>query len=112
MLKTFAGAELMRKRFPPPIDAGYIYIMEAGDLYKIGYSSDPWTREDRLNRELPVRCHLVRIFASDNCINAEATIHRHLAHRHVYGEWFHIDWDEFEEVGEIVKMCELPEIGG
>ena len=56
-------------------DCGFIYIMEFPDnLFKIGRSKDPMTREKQLQQSSHVPCRLIHVFATNNIKEAENEI--------------------------------------
>jgi hypothetical protein len=107
ILETFTLRELMELEFPVPVCEGYVYVMTGTNgLYKIGYSEDPFRREQELDARLPFEVELIAYFPSSDCKTAEATVHRCFAPRHVSGEWFDIDIGDLDKIEQIVRTTD------
>lgn len=106
-MKTFTLDELLKERFLPPVNEGYVYIMSGASYYKIGYSADPWRREEELDTLLPFGVALLNYFFSDDCRRMEQIVHRRFASKHVRGEWFDLDIEDLTEIEEIIRTHEL-----
>ncbi len=76
------------------VQAGFIYLMQWEDEYKIGKAVDVERRQKRLARELDRDItELHRIFSTDYT-RAESDLHRKYADKRIHGEWFALDDDD------------------
>lgn len=80
----------------PPIAAtalvqqgyGHVYLLRAGDHYKIGQSSDLEKRVKSINVALPDKATLEHAISTDDPSGIEAYWHRRFADCRANGEWF------------------------
>ena len=77
--------EIRRRTFEPD---GYIYVLRAGDYYKIGRAKNPDSRIRQLKIQLPFPVEVVYLFACEDYVAAEAYYHWLFASERVNGEWF------------------------
>jgi hypothetical protein len=71
---------------------GYVYIAEivqSGHI-KIGRSKTPTKRIKHFSTIMPVDIQIVSWFYADDCVQAEATLHKNLDLYRVTGEWFQV----------------------
>lgn len=76
--------------------SGYVYILKAGDYYKIGRSKTPDERIKTLQIQLPFPVSIVGIIPCTDEILAEKMLHRRYADKRVNGEWFKLRESEAE----------------
>jgi hypothetical protein len=67
---------------------GHVYLLRAGDHYKIGQSSDLEKRVKSINVALPDKATLEHAISTDDPPGIEAYWHRSFADRRMNGEWF------------------------
>jgi hypothetical protein len=80
---------------------GFVYLVRAGDRFKIGVARDVPRRLAQLNSgQSPFPVQLVHAAAHADYRAAEAALHRRFADWRVHGEWFALDE---ERVGEVVR---------
>jgi hypothetical protein len=67
---------------------GHVYLLQAGDFFKIGQSSDLERRVKAINVALPDKATLAHAISTDDPPGIEAYWHRRFADRRANGEWF------------------------
>lgn len=67
---------------------GHVYLLRAGDYYKIGQSSDLEKRVKSINVARPDKATLEHAISTDDPPGIEAYWHRRFADRRMNGEWF------------------------
>lgn len=67
---------------------GYVYILEAGNRYKIGRALDLARRLKTYQTESPYQIRIIATFYVPDYELAEALVHRIFSRRKVKGEWF------------------------
>ena len=67
---------------------GHVYLLRAGDYFKIGQSSDLERRVKSINVALPDKATLEHAISTDDPPGIEAYWHRRFADRRANGEWF------------------------
>ena len=67
---------------------GHVYLLRAGDFYKIGQSSDLEKRVKSINVALPDKASFEHAISTDDPPGIEAYWHRRFADRRANGEWF------------------------
>jgi Meiotically up-regulated gene 113/Homing endonuclease associated repeat len=67
---------------------GHVYLLRAGEYYKIGQSSDLEKRVKAINVALPDKATLEHAISTDDSPGIEAYWHRRFADRRANGEWF------------------------
>lgn len=71
--------------------AGFIYLLNAGEYWKIGKTTNPDARLERLAIQLPFPCEQLGLFGPmslEGMDSAEKDLHRRFSERRVNGEWF------------------------
>ena len=85
---------------PHPIEqeptSGWIYILRAGDYYKIGRSQDPVNRYSQLATLPPWPTEIVHTFETENYHAIEKDLHDIFASKRANGEWFALDAEDVE----------------
>lgn len=91
----FAGLEtILPEAKPAEVETsrtekyGHVYLLRAGDYYKIGQSSDIEKRVKSINVALPDKATLEHAISTDDPPGIEAYWHRRFADRCMNGEWF------------------------
>jgi hypothetical protein len=78
----------VKKDLQPHSNNGHVYLLKAGDYYKIGHSSDLEKRVKSINVALPDKATLEHAISTDDPPGIEAYWHRRFADRRANGEWF------------------------
>jgi Meiotically up-regulated gene 113 len=73
---------------PSTSNYGHVYLLKAGDYYKIGQSSDLEKRVKSINVALPDKASLEHAISTDDPPGIETYWHRRFADRRANGEWF------------------------
>lgn len=76
---------------------GFIYLIRCGDYLKIGIASNLYERLSQLQIGNPLALRLCCYFETTNPEKDEKSLHRLFQHRHVRGEWFRLDENEFHK---------------
>ena len=74
---------------------GLIYLIRCGDYLKIGIANNLYERLSQLQIGNPLPLQLCCYFETSNPEKDEKSLHRLFQHRHVRGEWFRLDENEF-----------------
>lgn len=95
-----------RSNFKVPLNlsirAANIYLIKAGEYYKIGCSKYPKTRMKRMQTGCPFKMELVFSVFCDEAFVLEAALHHVYEDKHSYGEWFrNINSEDCLEIVEI-----------
>lgn len=77
-------------RIEPEVEIGTVYLLRAGQFYKIGRSNAAGRREREIALQLPHRASMVHVIRTDDPIGIEAYWHRRFADRRKNGEWFEL----------------------
>ena len=88
----------LRARGPKPegITRGRIYILRAGEYFKIGKTSDLHRRIRDLKIQLPERADLLHTFYATDMTACEHWLHRIFRDQRSNGEWFRLRGDDLE----------------
>lgn len=105
--------ELHRESYAPNVDpsarvkvpvAGVVYLLQAGDYFKIGKSIDLDKRLGQIKLQLPYPVEVVHVIQAAHPLLAEAHWHRRFSALRRNGEWFLLtqtDVDEFKSVSNM-----------
>lgn len=69
----------------------YVYLLECGGLYKIGFSSNPRNRAKNLQTGSPHKVWVVHVIRTYCYRWIEKMLHDHFATKRERGEWFKLD---------------------
>jgi hypothetical protein len=90
---------------------GHVYLMQCGDLYKVGMSQDPERRRRQVSLSVGQPVVLLFTVKTSDMANCEAAWHQRFAAVRRTGEWFALeDWmlKEFQEASvEEIKTAPL-----
>lgn len=81
----------------PAIDKwkpGYVYILQAGPFFKIGYSKDVDKRVSQLSTLPPFDLDLLFVIYAKNAPSLETALHKRFADKRKNGEWFELDEED------------------
>lgn len=88
---------------PKPKKAAFVYMLECGGRYKIGFSRDVERRIAELdNRPFPVNIIVVSK-ATTEAYEVEQYIHSKLEHLRINGEWYEISPEGVEKVKKYIE---------
>lgn len=74
----------------------FVYLMKAGEFYKIGVSKTPKKRVTRMQTGCPRKIKIIYEFEVQDAYKMEFELHRLYQSKRTHGEWFiDIDEDEF-----------------
>lgn len=76
---------------------GFIYIVQFGNLCKIGLSVGPQDRLDAIQREQRQSFDFAYVFPTDDRKRAERILHFFFRANHVKGEWFNLTEDQVKD---------------
>lgn len=102
-LHDIFGGKNNSKKEPKPKKAAYVYMLECGGRYKIGFSCDVDRRAAELdNRPFPVNIIAVSK-ATVNAFEKEQYIHTRLEHLRINGEWYEMSPEGAERVKQYIE---------
>lgn len=81
-----------------PRTAGYVYVLKAGDRYKVGRSRNPERRLKQIQACSPVPVELVAAVLDENAAALEARMHAIFEPHRAHGEWFELDEHFFSDL--------------
>lgn len=67
---------------------GYVYILQAGDYYKIGRTTKLDQRIKALDIQLPEKATLILAWEAECCFYTERMLHYTFREKRANGEWF------------------------
>lgn len=80
---------------------GHVYLMKAGERYKIGISNNPQKRRDQLNSgQSPFHIEIIHTVQGEGYEGLERRLHDQFDSRRVRGEWFEFSPEEVAAVIE------------
>jgi hypothetical protein len=82
----------------PPTAYGIVYLIDGGDLHKIGRSTNVAQRLTQLQMSSPVVLKVVCLLETVCMQQLEQQLHRAFKARRVYGEWFRLSLDDIAEI--------------
>jgi hypothetical protein len=82
---------------PGTASTGVVYLLRAGSHYKIGKTTDPQSRYETLDIQLPWKPERIHEIATNNIHRLERHWHRYFADRRANGEWFNLTTEDVEE---------------
>ena len=74
--------------------AGWVYILQAGPYFKIGYSKNVDKRIERLATLPPFDMELIHTIRTDNMDTLEKYLHERFDDKRKNGEWFELDEED------------------
>lgn len=86
---------------------GDVYLAKSENgFYKIGISKDPRGRIKHFSTIMPLEVEIIHTFASDNCREAEAALHRMHDCCRARGEWFSLSEQDVYFITSITAYFE------
>lgn len=100
------GSFILRKNVDKDIasiipEAGFVYLMFDGELWKIGKAVNIASRRSQIEREIGKQLDLLHSIRSNDYSRAEAEMHFRYRHCRIRGEWFDLARDE------LTAFCEI-----
>jgi len=87
-------------------DNEYVYaIGHPHGFVKIGFSTDPENRFDRLQTGSPYELWIIVQLPVKEPREIESELHEHFAEKHVRGEWFDLDVGDYDTLTDLMKMA-------
>lgn len=80
----------------PDVDAGHIYIIRAGEYFKIGKAKN--TKRRLAHLQLPFENEIVASFPVANRHHVERELHKQFADKRANGEWFRLTVDDLSGI--------------
>lgn len=77
---------------------GHIYVLRAGEFYKIGRTRQLDSRIKALSIQLPFPVEVVHTFPSDDHVEVEQWIHDLFADKRANGEWFRLSEEDVARI--------------
>ena len=74
--------------------SGYVYLINAGEFYKIGISRNINQRVTKLSTLPPFNITLVCIIKTDDMMGLEKELHETFSEKRVNGEWFTLSGED------------------
>ena len=90
MYETAIAMASSHKRPPTEKTSGWVYILQAGEYYKIGHSKTPAKRFEQLSTLPPWPTEIVHMVESENRHQLETELHERFAIKRANGEWFEL----------------------
>ena len=78
-----------------------IYVLKAGNIYKIGSSSNPYRRQAEIQANSPIMLELAWKHPGE--LDLELHLHEVFSENRSHYEWFVFDGDPLPEIKEAVK---------
>lgn len=70
---------------------GYVYILQGGEQYKIGCTTNPRARKRILAVHMPFEVHVYLLISTRDMYQTEQDLHQLFAAKRTHGEWFLLD---------------------
>lgn len=80
---------------------GYVYVIQAGDYFKIGRTKDLNGRLTQLAIQLPEKPFLVHVIGTSDCVKAEQFFHAKYQANRRNGEWFALSDEDLAELKSV-----------
>jgi hypothetical protein len=77
-------------RFYQSNQPGYVYIMEADGIHKVGCSDNPERRAAEIRRACGSAVSIVKVWPTHDKYGSESTLHGRLWRHYIKREWFNI----------------------
>jgi predicted Zn-ribbon and HTH transcriptional regulator len=93
------------------MSAGCVYLVQCGDEFKIGWSTNLRLRLRELQKNRRPRLRVIHLIEATNPEGLEAWLHLRFVHARIGGsEWFQLTTDEVEEILQTDPRLELPQL--
>lgn len=99
--KRAASSKLVEPKTPVE---GVVYMLQAGQHFKIGKSVNPNKRIGQLKTQLPYAVTVVHTIRAANPAQVESHWHRRFASKRLNGEWFDLTPEEVTEFKSVSEM--------
>ena len=77
---------------------GYVYVVQCGEFYKIGRTTNLERRIPQLTVQLPYPLKLVCFIQTPNSASEERRLHELYADKRLNGEWFALTDEQVKEI--------------
>lgn len=81
---------------PPKTSPGWVYILQAGQYYKIGHSNKPTKRFEQLATLPPWPTEIIHTIQTKDKHRLEKELHSQFAEKRTNGEWFTLSDEDLE----------------
>lgn len=88
---------------------GYVYLLQCGTQFKIGFSKHPRKRVRQFRTGSPHDVYLLHTLKAPHYRNVEKQLHREFAAKRGSGEWFHLDADDVGYIKSLNAYGKTPE---
>lgn len=86
------------------VKPGYIYIIRAGDHYKIGRGSRSVERVKQHQTSSPIEIEHIMEKKVDKPVDVEQELHQKFGYKRVRGEWFRLDPEDVELIERFLEQ--------
>lgn len=97
------------RKGPPHGWFGYVYLLQCGDLYKIGFSLQPRKRLKQFRTGSPHPILLIHSLRTSCYRQIERQLHHHFRGKRESGEWFKLDPEDVSYIKSLNKSGFTPE---
>lgn len=87
---------------------GYVYLLQCGDQFKIGYSKMPLKRVRQFRTGSPVPVWLIHKVRTVFYREIERQLHHRFADKRTRGEWFKLDGPDVEYIRSLNSKGRTP----
>ena len=93
-LLTILPARKQLETKPSTRAAGWVYLLQSGNHFKVGRSDTLERRVREISVALPEAVNLVHAIETDDPVGIEAYWHKRFADKRANGEWFRLELDD------------------
>lgn len=82
---------------------GFVYLIYANQLYKIGYSKNPKRRISAMQSSHALPITTICVIRTETMRSLESELHKRFAAKRMSGEWFHLAEDDIAYIKELAR---------